>query len=87
MVGVFAIVSSTVSIAGLDRSGNVLYEEDGGGSGRMGVGDIVPLFLVWTVAAYGIVRILRAKTKFSDELIYNIAFFGGAFISLFVAIA
>ena len=87
VVACWATVHSTLVLAGLDRAGNVLYEDDGGGSSRMGLGDIFTLFALWAVAGYFIVRVLRAKTDLSSDLIYNIAFFGGAILSLLAVIA
>ena len=77
---------STMAFAGLDRGGNVIHEDDGGGYGNMGLGDIGALFAVWVVAGYFIVRILGSRTNFSQDLIYNIAFFGGAILAVLAVI-
>lgn len=60
--------------AQLDRGGNVLHEDDGGGSGRLPSGTLAGL-AVLGLLTWGIYKYLEKTTKYSSAANGNIAFF------------
>lgn len=68
----------TMAAAGLDRAGNVLREDDGGGSGGPIPLGILFGLVAWGVLAWWIYKHLEKTTKYSSEANGNIAFFAAA---------
>lgn len=67
-----------MAVAALDRGGNVLYEDDGGGSGGPIPLSVVAGLIAWGVLAWWIYKRLEKTTKYSSEANGNIAFFAAA---------
>lgn len=78
----FAFVCSVV-MADMDRYGNVMLEDDGGGYSSISKGDIAMFFLVWTACSVILFLILDKHTKWGNMVNFHAAFFGGGFIALF----
>ena len=74
----------TMAAAGLDRAGNVLREDDGGGSGSLGAGPILLMLAGMGASTYVLYKVLEKRTGYSSEANFNIAWlvvlFGSALL-------
>lgn len=73
---------SAPGFAQLDRGGNILREDDGGGYSNVSASAIVAYFIFVVVATYIGFKLLEKHTTNSSELNGNIAFFGAIIIGL-----
>lgn len=71
--------------AQLDRGGNVLNEDDGGGSGRLTPGSLAG-FVVLVALTWGIYKYLERTTGNSSAANFNIAFFSALAVAALVSL-
>lgn len=82
---VLAVVIGTAH-ADVNRFGVVINEDDdGGGFGRHSLGDVVGAIVLYAFFAWAINMVLKENSGWSDELRWNVAFFG-AFGAVFLVL-
>lgn len=62
-----------MAAAGLDRAGNILREDDGGGSGSLGVGPMLLVLACIGAFTYVLYKALEKRTGYSSAANFNIA--------------
>ncbi len=77
-IATFLMLMPGISMAALDRGGNILYEDDGGGSAGPIPTEILVGLVALGVLAWWIYKHLEKTTKYSSAANGNIAFFAAA---------